>query len=201
MMFLGLLAGIVGIIGYVPYIRDILNGSTRPDRASWLIWLLEYGALFIAQLNAGASESLWLIGLQLIGVLSISVLSYKYGVGGFDRRNVLLLLAVCAIFIVWYFSHSPVLTILLLLVIELCGTVLTALKVYEQPSSETLTMWALDAVAGIIGVAAVGANKAIILYVYPTALAMMGLSIIFASWAGARRNAAPILTEERLIGD
>src|SRR3954463_8543527 len=111
MMFLGLLAGIIGITGYIPYIRDILKGTTRPDRASWLIWLLEYAALFIAQISTGADGSLWLIGLQLIGVLSISVLSYKYGVGGFDRRSVLLLLTVCAILIIWYFSNNPVLAI------------------------------------------------------------------------------------------
>lgn len=199
-MFLGLLAGIVGVIGYIPYIRDILKGSTHPDRASWLIWLLEYGALFVAQMNAGANDSLWLIGLQLIGVLSISILSYKYGVGGFTRRNILLLFVVCLVLVIWYFSSNPVLAILLLLSVELSGTVLTARKVYEQPRSETLSMWVLVAIAGAIGIVAVGANQALILYVYPTVLTMMGLGVIIASWAGARRNTAPILEEERLIG-
>ncbi|MDN5274685.1 MAG: hypothetical protein JWP06_586 [Candidatus Saccharibacteria bacterium] len=200
-MFLGLLAGIVGIIGYIPYIRDILKGSTRPDRASWLIWLLEYGALFIAQLDAGAGNTLWIVGLQLIGVLSISILSYKYGAGGFDRHSKLLLLVVCVVLGIWYFSSDPVLTILLLLAVELSATVLTTIKVYRQPSSETLTMWILDATAGAIGIVAVGTHKAPILYLYPIALTLMGLSVVIASWTGARRNTTPLLTEERLIGD
>jgi hypothetical protein len=192
-MFLGLLAGIVGIVGYIPYVRDILKGTTRPDRASWLIWLLEYAALFVAQLRAGGRESLWLIGLQLLGVVCICILSYSHGVGGFDRYNKLILVTVCAVLAAWYFTSSDSLTILLLLTVEMSGVVLTARKVYMQPGSETLTMWVLVAVAGAIGIAAVGIDAAIILYVYPVALIIMGLGVVLASWAGNRRQSAASL--------
>lgn len=36
--FLGLVSGLVSIICYLPYIRDILKKTTKPERASWLIW-------------------------------------------------------------------------------------------------------------------------------------------------------------------
>lgn len=185
---LGLLAGVIGIVGYIPYIRDILKGSTKPDRASWVIWTLEYAALFGAQLSAGAVESLWIIGLQLLGVVIICVLSYRYGVGGFDKKNTVILLSVCAVLLLWYFTRSADLTIILLIAVEVVGVALTMRKVYLQPGSETLTMWVLIAVAGIIGVAAVGGGANAILYVYPVALIVMGLGVIGASKLGERRR-------------
>jgi hypothetical protein len=191
---LGLLAGIIGVIGYAPYIRDILKGSTKPDRASWLIWTLEYTALFAAQLSVGAAESLWLIGLQLLGVVAICALSYRYGVGGFDRKNVIVLLSVCVVLTIWYLTRSADLTIILLIAVEAVGVALTMRKVYKQPGSETLVMWALIAAAGVIGIAAVGAGAAAILYVYPVALIAMGLGVIGASKLGERRtNSEPTL--------
>lgn len=191
---LGLLAGIIGVIGYAPYIRDILRGSTKPDRASWLIWTLEYAALFGAQLGVGAAESLWLVGLQLLGVVTICTLSYRYGVGGFDKKNTLVLVSVCVVLGIWYLTRSADLTIILLIAVEAVGVALTMRKVYKQPGSETLVMWALIAVAGVIGIAAVGASAAAILYVYPVALIAMGLGVIGASKLGQRRsNSEPTL--------
>jgi hypothetical protein len=33
-----LLAALLAVIDTVPYVRDILRGTTRPQRATWLIW-------------------------------------------------------------------------------------------------------------------------------------------------------------------
>ena len=34
----GVLAGVVGVVDTVPYVRDILRGTTRPHRGTWFIW-------------------------------------------------------------------------------------------------------------------------------------------------------------------
>jgi hypothetical protein len=34
----GGLAGVVGVVDTVPYVRDILCGTTRPHRGTWFIW-------------------------------------------------------------------------------------------------------------------------------------------------------------------
>lgn len=187
-ILLGIIAGVIGVIGYVPYIRDILKGTTKPDRASWLIWLLEYAALFCAQLSVGTAGSLWLIGLQLFAVIVINMLSFRYGTGGFTKKNSLVLVSVCAVLAAWYFIRSADLTIILLITVEAAGVALTMRKVYRQPGSETLIMWALIALAGIIGVLAVGKGAALILYAYPVALIAMGLGVIGASWRGSKRT-------------
>jgi len=194
-MFFGVLAGVIGIAGYIPYIRDILKGTTKPERASWLIWLLEYTALFVAQVNAGAKESLWLIGLQLLGVTSICTLSYRYGTGNFNKQSKIILACVCATLLLWYFTNSTGLAILLLLAVEAAGVALTVRKVYKQPGSETLTMWILAAVGGLLGVAAVGVHANRLLYIYPVALMFMGASVVAASWLGARQPQKEVMID------
>ncbi len=186
MEFFGIAAGIVGIVGYVPYIRDTLKGVTQPDRISWLIWGLEYTALFFAQISIGATHSLWLIGLQLLGVLAVCLLSINRGVGGFDKHKIVLIMSVCTALLVWFFTKNAEITIYILLAVEASGIVLTSIKVYRQPGSETLSMWMLVGVAGLLGILAVGNTASGMLYVYPISLVLMSTTVIGASYMGAR---------------
>ncbi len=195
--FFGIAAGIVGIIGYAPYIRDILAGQTKPERASWLIWSLEYGALFFAQLAKGATDSLWLVGLQMLGMTAVFILSVRYGAGGFSKGKIALLLCVCAALVSWYLASDPTIALFILIAIEASGVVLTVKKVYKDPGSETLVMWALIGTAGLLGIPSVGAGSAAILYLYPVALIFMNYAVVIASWMGTRKAAQQLrLAEE-----
>lgn len=185
--FFGLLAGLVGIAGYGPYIRDILRRRTRPDRASWTIWALEYTGLFLTQLARGAAASLWLVGLQLLITLVVWALSIRYGIGNFNRRERIVLAAVCLTLVAWYFTKNASAAIIILVAVELSGVALTTYKVYKHPGSETLTMWLLLATAGALGIVAVGTGAAAVLYVYPCALILIGLSVTTGSLLGAQR--------------
>lgn len=183
----GLLAGIVGIVGYLPYIRDILRHKTKPDRASWLIWTLEYGVLFFAQLNKGATGSLWLVGLQTLGVVAVFALSFHFGMGKIDRRSAVLLACICLALGAWYVTNDATVALLIALAVEASGVLLTTLKVYRHPGSETLTMWILVCIAGALGIPAIAAGSSAILYVYPLSLIVMSGCVIGAALLGTRK--------------
>lgn len=185
----GIVSGLIGVVGYAPYVRDILSRSTQPDRVSWFIWTLEYAALLLALLAKGASSSLWLSGLQLVGVAIVFALSFKFGVGKIDRPKILLLIGICLTLVMWSFTNNAALAILLLLAIEGSGVVLTVMKVYRQPSSETPITWLLISVAGLFGVVATQPGQASILYVYPIFLVFVGIAVIGASRLGRKRLA------------
>jgi hypothetical protein len=188
MHFLGLAAGIIGVLGYIPYMRDVLKGSTKPERASWFIWLIEYSALFVAQLTSGIYETLWLIGLQVIGVLIITLLSIKFGIGQFDRKSSIALFFVCATLFIWQITNNPELATVLLISIEMTGVTLTAYKVFTYPGSETLSMWVFIMAAGVLSAAALPLNSSVTAYLYPVALIIMGISVISAHWLGYKFN-------------
>lgn len=194
--FFGIASGIVGVIGYAPYIKDIWRKSTKPDRIAWLIWTFEYAALFFAQASAGAVESLWLVGLQLIGVIVIFGLSLSYGIGRLTRFSSVLLVIIFAALIIWFTTDNAALAIVILLLVEASGVVLTVIKTYKKPASETLSFWYLLAVAGTLGIPAVGFSAPAILYLYPISLVFMSGSVIVASYLGARKQQKKSLLDE-----
>ena len=85
---LGLLSGFLSIIMYIPYLRDIFHHTTKPERASWLIWSVLGGIAFFSQFAKGATNSLWLTGAQTLGVFVVFILSLRYGVGGLVKRDI-----------------------------------------------------------------------------------------------------------------
>lgn len=184
--FFGLVAGIVGVIAYIPYVRDILKRQTRPERASWLIWSIEYCGLFLAQLAEGATDSLWLIGLQLAGVLLICTLSFRFGAGAFKRRDWTLLACACMALVAWHLTDNASVAILLLVTVEAVAVVPTVIKAYRQPGSETVATWALIGTAGLLAIPAVGADASIALYIYPLSLVVINFGVVGAALLGAR---------------
>ena len=64
---LGVLAVLVGIADTIPYVRDVLRGTTRPHRGTWLIWSVL--AIVVASL-AG------LLAAGAVGMPDLSLLLY-----------------------------------------------------------------------------------------------------------------------------
>lgn len=185
--YVGLAAGLVGVVGYIPYVRDIVRGAARPDRASWFIWSLQYTLLFFTQLAGHAANTLWLPGLQLAGVLVVAALSIRYGMGVFDRRTWLLLAGVLVALGLWYVTKNATVALCTSLAIEAVGVALTAYKAYKDPASETLTMWSCVVLGSLLDTVAIARGASAALYIYPIALAAMNASVVIAQLLG-RRN-------------
>jgi len=63
---LGVSAGLVGIFDTVPYLRDVMRGSTRPHRGTWLIWSALAVVVCLSQWADGASWSLIMLLTQAV---------------------------------------------------------------------------------------------------------------------------------------
>jgi hypothetical protein len=153
---LGLLSGILIVISYLPYIRDILLHKTKPERASWLIWAVLGSIAFFSQFAVGGSFSLILPASETLFTVLIFVLAIKYGVGGFTRRDIIALIAAAMGLILWYFTKQPLAALIITVIIDSIGAILTVIKSYHDPESETLISWVLVATAGILATFAVG---------------------------------------------
>lgn len=190
---IGFIAGLVGLAAYIPCILGTFRASVRPQRAAWAIWLFEYIALFAAQASSGAGAALWLPGLQLVGIAAIFGLSFRYGIGSWDRRDRLALLAVISALAVWYLAANAALAILILVAIEAVGIALTLAKTYHH-GGESVSMWSLFAIAGLIGVFAVSGQA--VLYVYPVALSFMSMAVISVMLLRRIRLSRPMAVEQ-----
>jgi hypothetical protein len=186
-LIFGYTAAALSILMAVPYVRDILYGKTKPERASWIIWTALGGIAFFSQFAKGATDSLWLTGGQTVAVLIILLLAIPYGVGGLTKRDGIALLAAGFGLLLWYFTKEAAWALLIVIAIDSIGTMLTAMKIYADPGSETLLTWIMSGTSGIFGLLAVGHIEWILL-AYPLYIAIANYTIVVASFAGRRKR-------------
>jgi len=187
LQLLGLLSGFISVICYLPYIRDIVAKKTKPEKASWLIWSVLGSIAFFSQLAKGATDSLWMPGVQTFGVAVIFLLSLKYGVGGLTKRDLVALLLAFFGLILWYFTAEAAFALYLVILIDAAGASLTVIKSYESPGSETMSTWFLSGLSGFIAILAVGSWD-IILLSYPVYIWLINWLVVLAMVLGFRKQ-------------
>jgi hypothetical protein len=185
----GIASGILSIVMFVPYVRDILRHTTKPQRATWIIWTVLGCISFASQWAKGATDSLWLTGGQTLGVFVVFALAFPYGTGGLARRDIFSLVAAFSGLVLWYFTKEPLAALMIVIIIDVLGGWLTVLKAYEHPESETLITWILSATSGVLGAIAVGSlNYALLLY--PVYLALINGTIAVSILLGRSKKHA-----------
>ena len=83
----GLLSAVVGLYAFAGYARSILCCSTRPQRATWLIWSVLVSVRLMAQIAEGAGVSLWFAGVLTGCTFIIFLLSRCCGFGGIGNST------------------------------------------------------------------------------------------------------------------
>lgn len=152
---IGIVAGFVSIICFVPYIITIFQGKTRPNRASWWIWAINGSILCASYYSAGASNTIWALICAVIAQFAISILSLKYGEGGWNRFDRSCLIGAGISILLWWLFSSPLLAIIFTLTIDVLGALPTIKKSYYEPEKEDLLTWILYVVASILNLLAI----------------------------------------------
>ena len=175
---LGLLSGLLMAVCGVPYIRDILRHKTKPERATWWVWLGLGIMATIAQFQAGATWSVAMTIASVMGCGTIAFLSLRYGYGAFKVRDMAALFVAAAGMAVSYMLHSPLVALLIIIGVDLIGYSLTIAKTWHAPETETLSTWFLGSVAGLLGFLAVG-SLSFAQIVYPLYILIANLFLVF----------------------
>jgi uncharacterized membrane protein YoaK (UPF0700 family) len=150
---LGVIGGIIALFAIIPYIKDILKKTTRPNTVSWSIWAFLLLISILAQLNAGASWSIILLVGDFIGTSTIVVLCLiGYGYGKYSWLEwTCLTLAILAI-ISWQTTRQPVLAIAFAIIADAMAAIPTLVKTYRDPWSEHPTMWLIVALGALLSI-------------------------------------------------
>ena len=183
----GYLSAVAMLWSFVPYIRDILKGKTKPERASWFIWSVLGAISFFSLFAKGATYSLFLPGAQGLGDLFVFALVIKYGMGGFMKRDIIALICAAAGLFLWYLTKEPAVALFIAIFIDATGTALTAIKSYEHPASETISNWVLVSIGGFFSCIAVGSYN-LILLAFPFYIFLAGLSVLIAIKLGFQKK-------------
>ena len=104
----GTSAGVLSVVDAVPYVRDILRGTTRPHRGTRLIWWTLATTALLSQYADGAGWSMLMLLGQAVTTGLTFALSIRRGVGGLSRLD-LTITAIAGLGVVgWFVSSTPV---------------------------------------------------------------------------------------------
>jgi hypothetical protein len=140
---ISLVAILLIFIGYAPYIRDILNGKTRPHIFSWFIWGITTGIAYALQVSAGAGVGSWVTLCITLVLISVFFLGLKNGNRDIRKIDIVFLVLSLLAIPIWLIVKQPVISIILLATIEMLGFVPTIRKSWDDPYSETLSLYTI----------------------------------------------------------
>ncbi len=183
---LGYGSGILIALSCIPYIRDILLLKTKPQRMTWFIWAVLLSIAFFAQLSKGGTWSLITTGVDWLGVVIIFILSIKYGMGGATRLDKTALAGAGIGLILWYLTSEPLFAILITIFIDFIAGMLTILKTYKQPETETYIAYMICGTGGLLGTLSVGESN-FSLIIFPLWICLFNYAIGITVLLGRRR--------------
>jgi len=176
--FFGISAGVLTFLAALTYIRDILSGKVQPQRTSFLIWTVLGLIAATSQFADGASWSLILPISDSAVVFCIFILAMRHGVGGWNFADRLSISSAGLGLVLWYITDQPVAALLITIMIDASATVLTLIKTWKEPASETILPWALAGASGLSAALAVCAFDITLLF-YPLYIFIANCSVVF----------------------
>jgi len=153
--FFGIAAGIIGFSGFIPYIIGTLRGTTKPNKATWLIWAAMGAIIAASYFSAGATDSAWLPAAYAVGIFAVAALSLKFGERGWAKLDLFCLLGAGAGLLLWWLTSEPTFALYLTIVVDAIGFIPTFRKAYTNPESEDRLAWCLFLIADILNIFAI----------------------------------------------
>ncbi len=154
-LLIGQVAGGLSFFAYILYYISIVQGRSRPNRATWII-LTVVGVLIAASYYAsGARNTMWVALAYTVGPLIAAILAFKYGEGGTTRFDIYCLVGCAASVILWVLSENPVYTLVINIFIDFLGILPTLKKSFIDPLSEDGLAWSVTTFSNLLNIFAI----------------------------------------------
>ena len=178
-----IIAGVMLLAAGPPYLIDIIKGKTKPERATWFIWSVLGVIALISQIQLHGGWSLVFIGFDAFGSILVFSLSLHYGVGGWTRLDKIALSIAALGLAISLIVKVPTIALLGVVLADMSGAILTMIKTYKAPATETTITWLFVGTASLFGALSVGKLDASLL-IYPVYLTLGTYGVVVAQMLG-----------------
>lgn len=172
---LGITATLIAFVSYIPYFKDIFTGRTKPHAFSWLVWASLTAIGFAGQVADGGGAGAWVTGFTAFIAFFIFATALIKGEKRITLADWLSLFGAGIALLVWAITKEPLLSVILITVIDALGFFPTFRKSYIKPYEETLSTYALSGLKFVLALFALE-NFTPVTWLYPA-------SLIFMNWA------------------
>lgn len=179
------LATVVTVGSVVPYLRDILKGTTRPNIVSWITWTLLTGIATAAEIAAHEYATAIFTGAAAVETGLVVVLGLRHGYVKYTSFDVVCQIAAIVGIILWQVFNSPVIGVVGAVAIDFVGALPTFRHSWLDPSEETWQTYALAGLGGAFAVAALTDYNWISL---PYAVYIIAVNVVLSGIIVKRRS-------------
>jgi len=162
------------IFGYSFYFKDIFAGKTKPHAFSWLVWATLTSIAFFGQLSAGAGPGAWVTATTAVVSFVIFWLALTRGEKDITKSDKIFLGASFFAIIPWLLTKDPLISIILVTVIDFLGFLPTIRKSIKKPYEETLIHYVFAGLKFLLAIIALD-NYTLVTWLYPA-------SLVLANW-------------------
>lgn len=173
-------ATVLIVVAYVPYIQDILKGKTKPHVYSWFVSALVTFIAFGLQLSEGAGWGILPTFVASIAGFIIFALSLKHQKrASITKSDTFFFFMSLIAVVLWLVVDQPLLSVLIISVIDILAFVPTFRKSWSRPDQETASSYAVNSLRFTLATVAVQ-RYSIVTVLYPLSQAFAdGLFALF----------------------
>ena len=183
---LGWLSTSCAIVSMAPYFHGMYRGTTKPHLFSWLIWSVVTAISFGAEYSDNGGPGAWSTGAACITCSSVTVIAFFKGEHHISRGDITSLICASLALPLWYFTHDPLGSVIIVTAIDVIGFYPTIRKSYNKPYEESMFTYFVSGLNFFIALFAIE-HWSMVTWLYPFCTA-------FTCWAmvtllGLRRRA------------
>jgi hypothetical protein len=179
----------------VPYLLDIVKGTTKPRLVSWFNWGLLTGIATAAAFADRQYPSAVLTLAAFIQVGFIVFLGWRKGDRKLEPLDIYCQIAAIVGLVLWFAFNSPLVAIVATTAIDFIVGLPTVKHAWDEPDEETLSTFVLVGIGGIFSVLALDNPHASGL-VYP--IFVVAIAFTYAAEIFVRRRMRVPAAEVRL---
>jgi len=176
---LGTTAVVIAVVSYIPYFKDIFTGKTKPHAFTWLVWAILNGIAFAGQVHDNGGAGAWAVGFTTLATFSIFLIALVKGEKDIRRFDWLCLGGAVLSLIPWLITSEPLISVVLITIIDVFGFLPTVRKSIRKPRQETLSTYALSTLKyGLVVIAL--QSYTLVTVLFPLSIAILnGLFVLF----------------------
>lgn len=170
------LAAIISLSNLIYYITNVLFGKTKPHLYTWLIWGLVTIIAGLGQIVSGGGLGGYYTLLVAFNCFTIAIIAFFKGEKNIVAFDKYCLIACLISIVLWPLTKAPLLSVILVTLIDTVGFLPTLRKSFRKPHEENLISFMLYALTYAMSIIALE-NYNFITVFYPAVIALSALSL------------------------
>ncbi len=166
----------------IPYLRDIIKGTTKPNLVSWITWTLITGIATAAEIAAAEYVTAIFTSAAMLETASVVALGLRRGYVKYTRFDMACQLGAVIGVILWQIFNSPGVAVVASVTIDLIGVLPTLRHSWHKPHEETWSAYMFSGVGGVFAIFALSSYNVVSLtYAVYIVLANVVIAFVIVS--------------------